>query len=143
MATLTNSATITGTYGLEALTLTSNTVTTEIVSGLTIVLAVDKEKWISGPLTYTITVTNNTNEEYVSPVIEDILDTSMVTLIENSVKVDGKDKTYTYDDASGKLSISLDTLSTNSTSVITFRVQQKQTKLACFKQFYKHLWNLF
>lgn len=125
MATLTNSATITGTYGLEALTLTSNTVTTEIVSGLTIVLAVDKEKWISGPLTYTITVTNNTNEEYVSPVIEDILDTSMVTLIENSVKVDGKDKTYTYDDASGKLSISLDTLSTNSTSVITFRVQQK------------------
>lgn len=125
MATLTNSATITGTYGLEALTLTSNTVTTEIVSGLTIVLAVDKEKWISGPLTYTITVTNNTNEEYVSPVIEDILDTSMVTLIENSVKVDGKDKTYTYDDTSGKLSISLDTLSTNSTSVITFRVQQK------------------
>lgn len=125
MATLTNTANITGTYGAEALTLTSNVVTTEIVTGLSIVLSTDKEKWISGPLTYTITVTNNTNEDYISPVIEDILDTSMIELIQNSVMVDNVDKTYTYDSTTGKLSINLDTIPKNSTSVITFRVQQK------------------
>lgn len=125
MANLTNSASVSGTYGLETLTLTSNIVTTEIVTGLTIELKADKEKWISGPLTYTITVTNNTGEEYITPNIIDVLEPSTIELIENSVQVNGVDKSYTYDKSTGNLTISLETIPINGTSVITFRVQQK------------------
>ena len=122
---LSNSASVTGTYETGALTLTSNVVTTEIVNGITIVKAADKEKWSTGELTYTITIENNAQNTLESPTVVDILDPTLVKLVDNSVKVNSSDAQYTYEEATGTLSINLEDMRVGTTSVITFRVLQK------------------
>ena len=122
---LSNSASVTGTYETGALTLTSNVVTTEIVNGITIVKAADKEKWSTGELTYTITIENNAQNTLESPTVVDILDPTLVKLVDNSVKVNSSDAQYTYEEATGTLSINLEDMTVGTTSVITFRVLQK------------------
>lgn len=44
--------------------------------------------WSEGDLTYTIVINNQTEESYTSPVITDILNTSLVTFVNDSVTVD-------------------------------------------------------
>lgn len=122
---LSNSASVTGTYETGALTLTSNVVTTEIVNGITIVKAADKEKWSTGELTYTITIENNAQNTLESPTVVDILDPTLVKLVDNSVKVNSSDAQYTYEETTGTLSINLEDMTVGTTSVITFRVLQK------------------
>ena len=122
---LSNSASVTGTYETGALTLTSNVVTTEIVNGITIVKAADKEKWSTGELTYTITIENNAQNTLESPTVVDILDPTLVKLVDNSVKVNSSDAQYTYEETTGTLSINLEDMRVGTTSVITFRVLQK------------------
>lgn len=122
---LSNSASVTGTYETGALTLTSNVVTTEIVNGITIVKAADKEKWSTGELTYTITIENNAQNTLESPTVVDILDPTLIKLVDNSVKVNSSDAQYTYEEATGTLSINLEDMTVGTTSVITFRVLQK------------------
>lgn len=122
---LSNSASVTGTYETGALTLTSNVVTTEIVNGITIVKAADKEKWSTGQLTYTITIENNAQNTLESPTVVDILDPTLVKLVDNSVKVNSSDAQYTYEETTGTLSINLEDMTVGTTSVITFRVLQK------------------
>lgn len=122
---LSNSASVTGTYETGALTLTSNVVTTEIVNGITIVKAADKEKWSTGELTYTITIENNAQNTLESPTVVDILDPTLVKLVDNSVKVNSSDVQYTYEETTGTLSINLEDMTVGTTSVITFRVLQK------------------
>lgn len=122
---LVNSASVSGTYNLSPLSIQSNTVITKIVSGLTVKKEVDKQEWIEGNLTYTITVQNNAENSFVSPVLVDVLDPNLVKLEENSVQVNGVNTNYTYEEASGKLSINLEEITVGGTSVITFRVQQK------------------
>ena len=68
---LVNSASVSGTYNLSPLSIQSNTVITKIVSGLTVKKEVDKQEWIEGNLTYTITVQNNAENSFVSPVLVD------------------------------------------------------------------------
>lgn len=122
---LVNSASVSGTYNLSPLSIQSNTVITKIVSGLTVKKEVDKQEWIEGNLTYTITIQNNAENSFVSPVLVDVLDPNLVKLEENSVQVNGVNTNYTYEEASGKLSINLEEITVGGTSVITFRVQQK------------------
>lgn len=122
---LSNSASVTGTYETGALTLTSNVVTTEIVNGITIVKAANKEKWSTGELTYTITIENNAQNTLESPTVVDILDPTLVKLVDNSVKVNSSDAQYTYEETTGTLSINLEDMTVGTTSVITFRVLQK------------------
>lgn len=122
---LVNSASVSGTYNLSPLSIQSNTVITKIVSGLTVKKEVDKQEWIEGNLTYTITIQNNAENSFVSPVLVDVLDPNLVKLEANSVQVNGVNTNYTYEEASGKLSINLEEITVGGTSVITFRVQQK------------------
>lgn len=122
---LSNSASVTGTYDTSLLTLTSNEVITEIVSGITITKEADKQKWLDGNLTYTITVENNSNDDFQSPKLVDVLDPNLIKLVDGSVQLNGVDTAYNYDDVTGTLTIDLKTITVGETSVITFRVQQK------------------
>lgn len=122
---LSNSASATGTYDSAPLTLESNAVVTSILKGLTIRKDVDKQKWATGPLTYTITVENNADNEFENTTLVDILDLNLISLVANSVQVNSTTTQYTYEEDTGKLSINLGTIAVGDTSVITFRVQQK------------------
>ncbi len=122
---LSNSASVTGTYDSAPLTLESNAVVTSILKGLTIRKDVDKQKWATGPLTYTITVENNADNEFENTTLVDILDSNLISLVANSVQVNSTTTQYTYEEDTGKLSINLGTIAVGDTSVITFRVQQK------------------
>lgn len=122
---LSNIAIVTGTYDSVATTLSSETVITSIITGLTIVKTADKQNWASGYLTYTITITNNAENPFETPKITDTLEPTLVTLVENSVKIGDNTAEYNYDSTTGELSISLETIPVGESSVITFQVQKK------------------
>lgn len=121
---LSNIANVTGTYDSIPTTLTSEAVITEMIAGLTILKTADKQNWASGNLQYTITITNGAQNAFETPTITDILDPTLIKLVKDSVEVDGKKVEYTYDETTGELKIVLDTIVTETNSVITFQVQK-------------------
>lgn len=87
----------------------------------------DKASWANGPLTYTITVKNETDTSYVSPVITDVLNTSLVSFIENSVYINGvlaDDTKYSYDASTKTLTINLEDITANGSTTVTFQVKK-------------------
>ena len=101
MNELKNTATAVGNYNNISTTLVSNIATVNIVDGLSLVKSADKTNWNSGDLMYTITINNETENNYEKPVITDIIDTSLVTFIDGSVTIDGTKATsseYKYDE---------------------------------------------
>ena len=121
---LSNIAKVTGTYDSIPTALTSEAVITEMIAGLTILKIADKQNWASGNLQYTITITNGAQNAFETPTITDILDPTLIKLVEDSVEVYGKKANYDYDEATGELKIVLDTIATETNSVITFQVQK-------------------
>lgn len=121
---LSNIASVTGTYDAVPVTLESEAIITEIISGLTIQKTANKQNWASGTLTYTITITNNAVNSLEAPTVTDILDPKLIRLVENSVEVNGSTAQYTYDAASGLLTLTLDAIAVGGNSVITFQVQK-------------------
>lgn len=121
---LSNIANVTGTYDSIPTTLISEAVITEMIAGLTILKTEDKQNWASGNLQYTITITNGAQNAFETPTITDILDPTLIKLVKDSVEVDGKKVEYTYDETTGELKIVLDTIATETNSVITFQVQK-------------------
>lgn len=121
---LSNIANVTGTYDSIPTTLTSETVITDMIVGLTIVKVADKQNWASGNLLYTITITNSAENAFENPTITDILDPALIKLVENFVEVDDKTVQYTYDDTTGELKITLDSIEKDASSIITFQVQK-------------------
>lgn len=95
-----------------------------MIAGLTILKTADKQNWASGNLQYTITITNGAQNTFETPTITDILDPTLIKLVKDSVEVDGKKVEYTYDETTGELKIVLDTIATETNSVITFQVQK-------------------
>jgi uncharacterized repeat protein (TIGR01451 family) len=121
---LTNRATANGTYNSVATEIVSSNVVTQMISDLTITKTADKTIWTTGVLTYTITIYNNASYPYESPVVTDILDTSKVSLVSNSITINGRTETYSYDSQTGLLSIDTPTLTVGNQTVITFQVQK-------------------
>ena len=121
---LTNVADVTGTYDSIPTTLTSEAIITDLISGLTIIKTADKQNWASGNLTYTITITNAAENAFEKPTFTDILDPTLIKLVDNTVEVNGSTTEYTYDSVTGKLSIELETIATEGSSTITFQVQK-------------------
>ena len=121
---LSNIANVTGTYDSIPTTLPSEAVITEMIAGLTILKTADKQNWASGNLQYTITITNGAQNVFEKPTITDILDPTLIKLVADSVEVDGKKADYDYDEAAGELKIVLDTIATETNSVIIFQVQK-------------------
>ena len=121
---LTNIADVTGTYDSIPTTITSEAIITDLISGLTIVKTADKQNWATGNLTYTVTITNAAENAFENPTFTDILDPTLIKLVENTVTVNGTTTEYNYDSTTGKLSIELETIATEGSATVTFQVQK-------------------
>ena len=125
---LNNIASVLGNYNSIPTQITSDVLVVSMISGLTVKKTADKMVWGDGKLTYTIEVSNQTNVDYTNPVITDELDISLIKFVSESVKVNGtqlESSKYTYDDASGKLTINIDNVAALQTTTITFEVEKK------------------
>lgn len=115
-----------GTYNGLPTSLTSEAVVVTLVSGLVITKTADKVSWANGNLTYTITITNQGTESYAAPVLTDVLDTSLVDFVEDSVFINGeKADTSKYQYATNTLTITLDDIAPSNSSTVTFQVKKK------------------
>ena len=123
---LTNKVDIAGNYGdaSNPITFSSNDVTTTLIQGLTVTKNADKTYWVNGPLTYTLTITNNSGGKLDSGVITDKLDTNLISLDETyGVLINGsKTEDYTY--TTGTLTVNLPELADSSTTTVTFQVNR-------------------
>lgn len=122
---LENNADIIGSSNNIPLKLTTN-VSVNLVSGLEVTISADKKYWADGNLTYTIVLTNNSEYLYENPIITDVLDTTLITLVENSLKIDDTIySNYSFESSNGMLTINMENLNINETKKITFEVQRK------------------
>ncbi len=125
---LNNTATVLGEYNSIPTEISTQTLVVTMLTGLSVSKTADKLVWSDGYLTYTIEVDNQTNVDYTSPVITDILDPTLITLVSGSVKLDNnpmEESQYTYDSNSGKLTINLPNVETKTKKVISFEVEKK------------------
>ncbi len=125
---LSNIVTVLGNYNSIPTQITSEVLVVSMISGLTVKKTADKMVWGDRKLTYTIEVDNQTNVDYTDPVITDELDISLIKFVAGSVKVNGVEldsSKYTYDEGSGKLSITIETVGALQKSTITFEVEKK------------------
>lgn len=127
MNELTNIASATGTYNNLPTAITSEAVVVALIEGLSITKTTDKQSWANGPLTYTITVDNKAQETYVSPIVTDIIDTTLVSFVDGSVTIDGvkaDESKYNYDTDTHTLTINLSDIASSASSIITFQVNK-------------------
>ena len=69
---LINVASSLGTYDGLSTEMTSNSVSTQLIDDLSITKTADREAWVNGDLTYTITIENqSTTTLHVSPTVTD------------------------------------------------------------------------
>lgn len=125
---LTNTATILGNYNSIPTEISTQALVVTMLNGLTATKTADKMVWSDGILTYTIMINNQTDVAYTEPVITDLLDINLITLVDNSIMVDGvklEAEKYTWDKATGKLTIKLSDINAKDTKTITFEVSKK------------------
>jgi len=125
---LSNTASVLGEYNSISTQINSEDLVVVMISGLTVKKTADKMVWGDGKLTYTIEVDNQTNVDYTNPVITDKLDTTLITFVAGSVKLNGTEldaSKYTYDDSTGLLTINIETVASMQKSTITFEVEKK------------------
>lgn len=117
-----------GNYNDIPTSISSEAVVVTMLDGLTVTKSADKSVWTDSALTYTVEVNNETTVNYTEPVITDTLNTTLVSFVAGSVTINGEkmdESKYTYSDATGLLTINLDTISPLSKSTITFQVTKK------------------
>ena len=121
---LSNAADAVGNYNEIPTTISSDVLVVLMIDGLTITKDADKKVWADGELTYTITVKNQSQENYASVVVTDKLDTTLISFVESSVTINGAVATdkYTYND--GTLTINVGDIAASGESVITFKVSK-------------------
>lgn len=109
------------------LSVSSEVIVSLLIDGLLITKETNQKMWASDDLEYTITIINQTNKEYFSPVIVDKIDTSLVMLDKNSITINGSpgENKYTFDEDTGVLEISTQNLDPLSKTIITFKVIKK------------------
>lgn len=128
MNELINTATSLGTYEGLSTEMTTEAVVTQIVDDLSIVKTADRESWATGNLTYTIEIENESENPYVAPVVTDIVDPLIATLVEGTVTINGAPATspadYTFDPVTGLLTVNLSDVPATSTTTIVFEVER-------------------
>ncbi len=125
---LTNTATVLGNYNSIPTEITSTALVVTMLSGLTVTKSADKPVWSEGNLTYKIEINNATTESYTSPVITDILNPTLITLVKDTIKVDDiplENSQYTFDESTGKLTITLSDITSQAKKTVTFEVSKK------------------
>ena len=125
---LTNTATVLGNYNSIPTEITSTAFVVTMLSGLTVTKSADKPVWSEGNLTYKIEINNATTESYTSPVITDILNPTLITLVKDTIKVDDiplENSQYTFDESTGKLTITFSDITSQAKKTVTFEVSKK------------------
>ena len=125
---LTNTATVLGEYNSIPTEISTTALVVTILEGLTVTKSADKPIWTEGNLTYTIEINNETTQAYTTPVITDILDPTLIVLVKGSIKVDDtilEESQYTYEEDTGKLTITLPDITSQSKKTVTFEVCKK------------------
>lgn len=125
---LSNTATVLGQYNSIPTSISSQALVVTMIDGLTVTKTADKMIWADGVLTYTVLVDNKATESYTSPVITDILNTTLVSFVAGSVTIDGakaEEGKYNYNEDTGTLTINLEDIAPSSSSTITFQVEKK------------------
>lgn len=122
---LENNLEVVGNNNNIPLKLTAN-VSVTLISGIDMVLSANRKYWLNGILTYEITLTNNSAYNYNNLVLTDTLDISLISFVNNSLKINGEVySNYTYDENTGLLTINLDDLNVNTIKKITFDTIRK------------------
>ncbi len=122
-----NTASAVGTYNGLPTEITSEAVAVQMIDGLTITKTADKQSWGTGLLTYTITIQNIATESYGAPVVTDVIDTTLVKFVSDSVYIDdvkAESNQYTYDDTTHTLTINLTDIPSGGSKKITFQVSK-------------------
>ncbi len=125
---LTNTATVLGEYNSIPTEISTTAIVVTILEGLTVTKSADKPIWTEGNLTYTVEINNETTKAYTSPIITDILDPTLITLVAGTIKVDDtvlEESQYTYEEDTGKLTITVPDIAAQSKKTITFEVSKK------------------
>lgn len=125
---LSNTVSVLGNYNNIPTEINSEAVVVSMIDGLTVTKTADKMVWADGLLTYTIVINNKADLSYTTPVITDILDTTKVGFVNESVTIDGvkaETSKYTYEESTGTLTITLDDITTTGSTTITFQVSKK------------------
>lgn len=108
--------------------MTSAPITTVISDELSIVKEADRQVWVTGELTYTVTVKNTAGVSYSDAVLTDTFD-EKITLVEGSVTINDviavKDVDYKFED--GVLTVNLSSIpATNGKAIVMFRVSKDE-----------------
>lgn len=125
---LSNIVTAVGNYNEIPTSISSLASVVTMIDGLTINKVADKSIWADGLLTYTITINNQTSVAYTSPVISDVIDTSLVEFVTGSVTIDGTTATtdkYSYDSGTSTLKVTLEDIAPSAATTVTFQVKKK------------------
>ncbi len=125
---LSNTVSVLGNYNNIPTEISSEAVVVSMIDGLTVTKTADKMVWADGLLTYTIVINNKADLSYTTPVITDILDTTKVGFVNESVTINGvkaETSKYTYEESTGKLTITLDDITATGSTTITFQVSKK------------------
>ena len=125
---LSNTVSVLGNYNNIPTEISCEAVVVSMIDGLTVTKTADKMVWADGLLTYTIVINNKADLSYTTPVITDILDTTKVGFVNDSVTINGvkaETSKYTYEESTGKLTINLDDITATGSTTITFQVSKK------------------
>jgi len=125
---LINTASSLGTYNGISTEMTTEVVVTQLIDDLSITKEASRDSWITGNMTYTITLVNDTEEPYEDVVVTDTINPALATLVDGTVKIDGvvvsSPGDYTFDVPSGLLTVNLGTVAATTTAVIEFDVER-------------------
>lgn len=128
MNELINIASSVGDYEGLSTEMTTEAVVTQLVDDLSITKTADRESWATGNLTYTITIDNQSDNPYETPVVTDTIDPTKATLVDGTVKINGVPATspddYTFDAVTGLLTVNLADIASASTTEIEFKVKR-------------------
>lgn len=126
--TLSNTASAVGNYNDIPTSVTSTASVVTMVNGLAIAKTADKQVLVNGNLTYTIVINNQTERPYNDPEMKDVIDISLVNLVEDSITIDGasaQSSDYNYESSTGTLTINLESIPASSSKTVTFQVTKK------------------
>ena len=124
MKEIINSFTVTGNILNLNTTLTSNEVIINANDNLMITKSANKSIWENGVLTYTVTITNN-SDNIITNNFSDIINPSYASLITNLVFVDNSMPSFSYDKLTGLLEINDIKINPNESVIISYSVSKK------------------
>lgn len=126
--TLRNTAQAVGNYNSIPTSITSAATVVTMIDGLTISKTADKTIWADGNLTYTIIISNKTEKTYNAPEITDVLDTTLIDFVPDSVTINdvkAEVDDYEYNADKNTLTINLQDIPASNSSKVTFQVSKK------------------